>query len=115
MDRRTRGIQAEQQACQYLKLQGLDLIETNYRCRYGEIDLIMRDGEQLVFVEVRYRGSSAFGGPLASIDHRKQAKLVAAASHYLIAQRQSHAARFDIVGIGKDDEIVWITNAIELD
>jgi len=115
MDRRARGIKAEQQAYRYLKLQGLDLIEANYRCRYGEIDLIMRDGEQLVFVEVRYRASSAFGGPLASVDYRKQAKLVAAASHYLIAKRQSHAARFDIVGISKNDEVVWITNAIELD
>ena len=115
MDRKTQGRRAEQQACEFLQQQGLIFVENNYRCRYGEIDLVMRDGQQLVFVEVRYRRSLAFGGPLASIDYRKQAKLIATASHYLLIKRQQSDARFDIVGITKGDCIDWITNAIELD
>ncbi len=115
MDRKIQGRKAEQRACEFLQQRGLILIETNYRCRYGEIDLVMRDGQQLVFVEVRYRGSSAFGGPVESIDHRKQAKLIATASHYLLSKRQLNDARFDIVGITKSYRINWIANAIELD
>ena len=114
MDRKAQGQRAEQRACKFLQQQGLGLIETNYRCRYGEIDLVMRDGQQLVFVEVRYRGNSAFGGPLASIDHRKQTKLIAAAAHYLLIKRQQNDVRFDVVGITQGDRIDWITNAIEL-
>ena len=115
MDRKTQGRRAEQQACEFLQQQGLILIETNYRSRYGEIDLVMRDGQQVVFVEVRYRGSSAFGGPVVSIDRRKQAKLIATASHYLLSKQQLNDARFDIVGITKGNRIDWISNAIELD
>ena len=79
----TGGAQAEQAAAAYLVKRGLQLVEKNYRCRFGEIDLIMRAGVTLVFVEVRSRSSRAFGGAAASIDARKQRKLIAAAQHYL--------------------------------
>lgn len=115
MDRKTQGQRAEQQACKFLQQQGLKLIEKNYRCRFGEIDLVMRDGQQLVFVEVRYRSSSAFGGPLASIDHRKKANLIATAYHYLLVKKKQYDARFDIVGITKGGRTDWVTNAIEVD
>ena len=59
-----RGEQAEAIALRYLQAKGLDLVERNYRCRFGEIDLIMRDGKTLVFTEVRLRKSNAFGGAL---------------------------------------------------
>jgi putative endonuclease len=107
------GRQAEQQACGYLQAKGLRLVDKNYRCRHGEIDLIMLDGEVLVFIEVRYRRSGLFGGALASIDMRKQRKLISTASHYLQAQGQRCAARFDVVAIDGNGQIDWVPNAFD--
>ena len=113
MNRRSQGQQAENTACAFLQQRGMSLIEKNYRCRSGEIDLIMRDGRQLVFVEVRYRRSQAYGGPIESIDHRKRLKLIATAKHYLLVKKVRSAARFDIVGISADNQVHWIPNALE--
>jgi len=77
------GNRAEATACDYLQRQGLKLVERNYLCKRGEIDLIMRDGQDTVFVEVRYRRSDRFGSSAESVDWRKQAKLLATAEHYL--------------------------------
>ena len=115
MTRIGQGRQAEQQACNFLQAQGLRLVEKNYRCRHGEIDLIMRDGEGLVFVEVRYRHGGSFGGALASIDVRKQRKLISTALHYLQARRQRCSARFDVIAIGANSRIDWIPNAFDAD
>src|SRR5690606_23628442 len=81
--RQQRGNASEQRACQWLREQGLELVTQNWRCRLGEIDLIMQHGDTLVFVEVRYRAQDDFGGALASVDQRKQRRLVLAARHYL--------------------------------
>jgi len=111
-----RGQAAENQACQYLMDQGLQLVSRNYRCRHGEIDLIMRDDRGLVFIEVRYRSHSGFASAAESIDRRKRDKLVATALHYLQAHPASRAqpARFDVIAItpkqGKEG-IQWISNA----
>lgn len=107
------GAQAEQLAAAYLKLHGLQLVETNYRCRFGEIDLICRDGKALVFVEVRLRGSEAFGGAAASITARKQEKILLAARHYLQRLRDIPACRFDVVLLRglRDNDIEWIRDA----
>lgn len=94
---------------------GYRLIRSNYRCRYGEIDLIMTNNEYLVFVEVRYRRNSTFGGASASIDHKKQTKLRATAEHYLQRMRidPDQPCRFDVVVLGPsvDTECEWIQNA----
>lgn len=115
-----RGPAAETQACRYLLAQGLELVTRNYRCRHGEIDLIMREGRSLVFVEVRYRGNRRFGGGSETVDHRKQSKLAAAALHYL--QRHPDAAarpaRFDVVAIAPgqgENHLHWIPNAFGID
>ena len=113
MKRISQGAQAERLACSFLERHGLRLIERNYRCRRGEIDLIMQDERQLVFVEVRYRQSHAYGGPLASIDNKKKSRLIACALHYLQASDQQAAARFDVIGISADNRIDWIQNAFE--
>jgi putative endonuclease len=111
------GAQAEQTAARYLQQQGLQLVQANYRCRMGEIDLILRDGDMLVFAEVRLRSRSDFGGAAASIDRHKQAKLIRAAQHYLSALPRIPPCRFDAVLLasaeGKDG-IEWIKNAFEL-
>ena len=107
------GAEAEQLAATFLQRQGLKLIETNYRCRFGEIDLVCNDQKTLVFVEVRLRGSDAFGGAAASITASKQHKLVLAARHYLQQLRSSPACRFDVVLLRglRDNDIEWIRNA----
>ncbi len=95
------GHDAEQQACDHLQRQGLRLLERNYRSRYGEIDLIMRHDDILVFVEVRYRLSSRYGSPAETVDARKQAKIRATAEHYLQQhpQRAGVSCRFDVVAM----------------
>lgn len=111
----TLGSHAENLAHKYLLKQGLRSVTRNYHCRFGEIDLIMNDAEYLVFVEVRYRSSDAFGGALHSIDGRKQTRLRRAAQSYLMQYKMNdHPCRFDILcldGRADQPEIVWIKNA----
>jgi len=110
------GVLAEQLAAQYLQRQGLKLLQINYRCRFGEIDLILQDGDTLVFAEVRLRSSSAFGGAAASIDARKQAKLVRTAQHYLSRLNHIPPCRFDAILMQSVDSpaIEWVKNAFSL-
>ena len=109
------GADAEQIAATYLQQQGLALITSNYHCRFGEIDLIMRDGKTLVFVEVRMRSNANFGGAGMSITSSKQHKLARAAEHYL-QQHGSAACRFDAVLMSKPsaENIEWVRNAFDV-
>ena len=111
------GVLAEQLAAKYLQQHGLKLLQTNYRCRFGEIDLILQEGEVHVFVEVRLRSSTAFGGAAASIDTRKQAKLVHTAQHYLSQFKRIPPCRFDAILMQAADSnsIEWIKNAFTAD
>lgn len=106
-----RGKESEAVALDYLCRQGLYPVTRNYRCRFGEIDLIMRDGETLVFVEVRMRSSSAFGGAAESITLSKRAKLLSAARHYLGHTGVFEDCRFDAVLLNDDTDIEWIRDA----
>jgi putative endonuclease len=112
----SRGRQAEDRALDFLLKQGLCLIERNYRCRYGEIDLVMEDGRTLVFVEVRFRGNPRFGGALESVDRRKQAKLLATAAHFLKERRLDRPARFDVAALSPAAgglAVEWVRNAFQ--
>jgi putative endonuclease len=107
-----RGENAEQQACDFLISQGLTLVERNFRSPYGEIDLIMRDGETLVFVEVRYRKNAKFGSALESVTVAKQIKISATTEVYLNALgNEMPRMRFDVVGILGDGDLQWVKNA----
>lgn len=108
------GAEAEQLAASYLQRQGLTLVETNYRCRFGEIDLILRDGPTLVFAEVRQRSRSDFGGAAASIDARKQQRIILAARHYLAALNRTPPCRFDAVLLDSTARLEWVKNAFEV-
>ncbi|PPD31733.1 MAG: YraN family protein [Methylomonas sp.] len=109
-----KGETAEQQALVYLQQQGLQLVCSNFRCKLGELDLVMKEGEALVIVEVRFRKSEQFGGALASITAQKQARIVAATQHYVIINRLSHMAiRFDVVALSGAGPINWIKNAFQ--
>ena len=113
----TKGNAAEQLACCYLQKQGLTLITRNYRCRYGEIDLIMHDNATLVFIEVRYRKANNQVDAATSIDHFKQAKIIRSAQYYLHQhQATNQLARIDVLLITEQScqpIIDWIPNAIE--
>jgi putative endonuclease len=94
------------------------LVARNYRCRFGEIDLVMRQGDTLVFVEVRLRRhhkGNDFGGPAASITPTKQARLIAAAQHYLAGMKQLPLCRFDAVLLNalNVNDVEWLPNAFE--
>ena len=113
------GREAEAYALRHLQQHGLQLIAQNWLCKRGELDLVMLDGDTVVFVEVRYRRHSAWGGAVESVDFRKQQKLVLAAQLFL--QKESRwsdsACRFDVVAIeGAADcgvPLNWIKHAFE--
>ncbi len=107
------GAQAEQVAAQFLQRHGLTLMQTNYRCRFGEIDLILRDGQTLVFAEVRQRSSGDFGGAAASIDSHKQQRLILTAQHYLASLSRLPPCRFDALLLDAAGDIEWVKNAFE--
>lgn len=112
-----RGAQAEQLACDYLQQQGLILLERNFHSARGEIDLIMQDQQQYVFIEVRCRYNPLFGDSLETISRRKQERIICTARYYLHRHGLTQRAecRFDAVGIDGSQQIVWIKSAFELE
>ncbi len=115
---RAAGDSFEQRACAELERAGLKLLARNYTTRHGELDLVMRDGDSVVFVEVRYRKSASHGDAAASVTIGKQTKLVLAAQHWLAVHPQyaRHTCRFDVVSYdGPADAIrhAWLRGAFE--
>ena len=113
-----RGTAAERVAGAWLRRRGLRRLEANYRCRSGEIDLVMQDGAVLVFVEVRYRRTGAFGSAAETVGSAKRRRLVRAASRYLQQHPQwaNRVCRFDVISMSGDErqpEIEWIRHAFE--
>lgn len=111
------GNQAENIAREYLSNKGMSFCMSNFQCKTGEIDLIMKDQDCLVFVEVRYRINSEHGSPLETITLHKQRKLIRTANYFLQQHFQNRwpACRFDAIGIVGDlnhsPELSWISNA----
>ena len=117
---RALGAQFEQRARRDLERAGLRLLAQNYTTRHGELDLVMRDGEAIVFVEVRQRGARGHGSAVASITRSKQDKLLRTASLWLAAhpQHAQCACRFDVVsydGLGDAAQMHWLRGAFEAD
>jgi len=109
------GQQAEDKAARFLEKRGLLVLARNFRCRGGEIDLICRDSNTLVFVEVRMRRNADFGGAGASITLTKQRRLILAAQHYLLANAKANGdCRFDCVLL-EGETIEWIRDAFSAD
>lgn len=112
------GQQAEVLALNYLKKQGLQPLQQNFHCRFGEIDLIMQEENAIIFVEVKYRRDTAFGGGLAAITQSKQRKLKLTALNYLQRHQQFHnlPCRFDalvIEGHLSNPRYEWVTNILQ--
>jgi putative endonuclease len=115
---RAAGNDFEQRACIELERAGLKLLARNYTTRHGELDLVMRDGDTIAFIEVRYRKHASHGDAVASVTVSKQAKLILAAQHWLAAhpQHARRACRFDVVSYdGPADAIrhEWLRGAFE--
>ncbi|RMA79919.1 YraN family protein [Umboniibacter marinipuniceus] len=108
------GAAYEALVVRYLIANGLAIIATNYRCRFGEIDIIASSPDSLIFIEVKYRTANTFGLPEDYLTAAKQRKLIKAAHHFLCENReyQNQPLRFDVIA-NKNSEIIWIKNAID--
>lgn len=112
-NRRRLGAENEKKAGKHLEDAGYEIIEYNYRCKAGEIDIVARDGKYLVFCEVKYRSGYGSGHPLEAVDLRKQ-KIISRCSLYYLTERgmQDVLCRFDVVSI-MDGEILVIKDAFD--
>ena len=108
------GATAEELAVRFLQGRGIRIVERNYRCRGGEIDIIAREGPTLLFVEVRLRRSGAFGGAAASITPAKRKRLAFAARHYLARLGREPPCRFDAILLDSlaADRIEWLRDIV---
>lgn len=114
--RQQTGKNAERLALRHLEQHGLRLLAQNWLCRRGELDLVMLDGDTVVFVEVRYRQHAQWGGALASIDARKRQKLILAAQTFLQQEARwaNYPCRFDIIAIDSSTpDMNWLRNAFD--
>lgn len=109
------GKEAEERALSYLQQQGLKLLAQNFRCKAGEIDLIMQHREVLVFIEVKYRHTDQYGGALMSLSARQQQRIIKAASFYLMRYAPHAQARFDVIALEGEHNLQWLPNAFTTD
>lgn len=111
---REKGILYEKKAADYLEKQGFFVLQRNFSSKFGEIDLIARDGTYLVFVEVKYRATDRDGHPLEAVDRWKQRRICRTADFYCLRHGygENTPCRFDVVGI-IGDEIIHIRDAFE--
>lgn len=110
MNKRQIGAFYEEAACEYLEKQGVDILQKNYRCRMGEIDIIGKQGNCVIFFEVKYRKSDAVGNTLAAVDYKKQVTISRCAAVYCMQHPEVQEMRYDVIGIN-DTKIEWIRNA----
>lgn len=108
------GERGEEIACDYLRAQGYEIIERNWRCPFGEADIIAREGETLVFVEVKARTGSGFGGPEGALTMGKRKRLIATARAYLSGVGNDPTVRFDLVALERG-KVKLYRNAFQVD
>lgn len=109
------GKAAEDAAARFLEQAGLIIIERNFRCKGGELDIIAREGDILAFIEIRMRSHPDFGSGLDSVDFTKQRKLIQAARYFLQVRKYHDQlpCRFDIVSVRSSSDIAWIRDAFQ--
>jgi putative endonuclease len=114
MNKRQTGTTYEDKAALWLESRGMKVIERNFRCRQGEIDLIAQDGRYLVFVEVKYRSDDRSGYPSEAVNFRKQKRIMDASVYYCCKYgiSEDYPCRYDVVSI-LGDQITHIENAFE--
>jgi putative endonuclease len=106
-----RGESTEEQAHKFLINKGLKPVCRNYRCKQGELDLIMTDHQTLVIIEVRFRKTDQYGSALESVTRAKQSRIIAATHIYLSSQNTDWPVRFDVIAISGNGNVDWIQNA----
>ena len=106
-----RGESAEDQAHKFLINKGLKPVCRNYRCKLGELDLIMTDNQTLVIIEVRFRKTDQYGSALESVTRAKQSRIIAATHIYLSSQKTDRPVRFDVIAISGNGNVDWVQNA----
>ena len=112
-NKRQIGTEKEKLAGAYLEKNGYDIIEYNFRCKQGEIDIIAKEGEYLVFCEVKYRSSSMSGTPFEAVDYKKQRIISRCALFYITKHKVTDVpCRFDVIGV-TDKEVEVIKNAFD--
>ncbi len=113
MNKRAKGTEQETVAAQYLSKQGYVILETNYRCRFGELDIVARKDHVLVIAEVKFRSNATCGDPAEAVDVRKQRKICKVTLDYLMRhpQYQEKPCRFDVISVYGDGQIRHIENA----
>ena len=111
-NKRQIGTEKEKSAGAYLEKNGYEIIEYNFRCRQGEIDIIAKDGEYFCFIEVKYRTTNDYGSPFEAVDVRKQNQIRKVANYYLMKNKLSEwtPCRFDVIGF-VGEEMTHIENA----
>jgi putative endonuclease len=107
------GQRAENQALEYLQQQGLSLICRNFKCRFGELDLVMKEFKTLVIVEVRFRKNNTFGSAAESITPKKRVKIIRSTQVYLQQHPFEGAVRFDVVTLSPHEGLAWIKQAFQ--
>lgn len=114
MNKRKLGMEKEKTACEFLKNRGYEILDRNFYSRYGELDLVCKKGDYLVFVEVKYRKKTDFGYPSEAVTRKKQSAMLHTARYYMYKNRISDSTpcRFDVVCI-LDEEISIIENCME--
>ncbi len=112
-DHLIKGQTAEQQAYDYLLSQGLTPICRNFRCKLGELDLIMNDKGTLVIIEVRFRKNETYGGALESITAKKQGRIIRTTQYYLMTHTVDSPIRFDVIAISPQQGLNWVQNAFQ--
>lgn len=116
-EKHDKGARGEEKACDFLQGQGYRILERNYRCRLGEIDIIAREGRTVVFVEVKARSSGRFGLPQEAVGPRKRRRMTAIALHYLKSRGWlGEPARFDVASVGLDggqETVTLLRNAFD--
>lgn len=110
MNKREKGLFYEDAAAAFLENNGVTILERNYSCKLGEIDIIGIDDDTLVFFEVKYRNTNMYGHALEAIDYKKQKKIIKVANYYMAYKNIDKYIRFDAIGIQEND-IEWIKNA----
>lgn len=106
-----KGVHYENVALEFLLTQGLTLVMRNYRCQWGELDLLMDDQGTLVIVEVRYRKTDRYGSALESVTATKQSRIISTAKHYVMRYKVNQPIRFDVVAITGKALPEWVKNA----
>ncbi|MDD6202294.1 MAG: YraN family protein [Lachnospiraceae bacterium] len=110
MNKRKTGTFYEEIACKYLQKQGIKILERNFNCHFGEIDIIGKEGDCVIFFEVKFRKDNSFGTPQEAVTKKKQCTISKCSDYYLMRHTEITRIRYDVIAIS-NTKVTWIKNA----